>query len=124
MGEVAVVEVACRATEGYQLLAEHQCLAALEGEHLLHQRVVGQHMAGNHQVSASCDERELFLQVGGGKERVGHLLVANSGLPLAGDGGDAAAQHGGGACVGEGQQVAAHLVVVEEYYVAHSVCVL
>ena len=80
-------------------------------------------MTSNHQVGTSCYKWELRLQVGNGEERVGHVFAPYRSLPFACYGGDAAAQHGGWAGVGEWKQIFANLVVVEEYNVAHIIII-
>ena len=116
-GVVAGVIVMGTAVEGDEFLAHHQGLAGLQGKYLLCQLGGGDDVPCHHEVGgAACVQREFLLQVTHGEIAVGGL--AEQGLPLLADGGDAHAQHGGGTCIGEWHQVLAHLVVVKQDDVA------
>ena len=125
-GIMAGVIVVGTAVEGNEFFAYHQGLAQLQVEHLLGQLGRRDDVSCHHQIAAAAGmEREFLLEVGDGKIAV--VGLAQHGLPLLADGGDAHAQHGGGACISERHQVLANLVVVEQNDVAcclfHSVTV-
>lgn len=110
---VTGIIVVGRAVKGDEFLAYHQGLAQLQREHLLGQLRGGDDVAGHHEVAAAAHvQREFLLQVRHGEVTV--VGLSEHGLPLLADGGDAHTQHGGGACVGERQELSAYLVVVKQ----------
>ena len=105
--------VMSRAVEGDEFLSRHQGFAFLQGEHLLGKFWRGNNMPGNHQVGRATNvKRELLLEVTRGEVTVGCL--AQHGLPLLADGGNAHAQQCCGTGIGKRHQVLTHLVVVKQ----------